>query len=126
MPPHACRICFRRWARQRTNRRRVIPFDKLRDRQMNHETHEVLTLLHIAPHTPRIELDDGIERTIDFGPVLHGSLLGPLRNPELFAQARIDPEVRTLSRPNGADFDPETLYHWVRYVDRLAEQMRGG
>ncbi|MBK7219210.1 MAG: DUF2442 domain-containing protein [Candidatus Promineofilum sp.] len=51
-------------------------------------------------------------QTIDFEPVLHGYLYGPLRDPELFNQVRLDPEIHTLVWPNDADFDPATLYHW--------------
>jgi len=43
-------------------------------------------------------------------PVLAGALFAPLRDPELFRQVRIDPEVQTLVWPNGADYDPATLY----------------
>ena len=92
---------------------------------MIHETREVVSFNHVAPLTQRIGFDDGSERIIHFSPVLHGPLLGPLRDPELFAQVRLDPEVRTVVWPNGADFDPETLYHWDRYADRLAEQLKG-
>ncbi len=49
---------------------------------------------------------------IDFRPVLHGPLFGPLRTPALFNQVRLDTEVRTFVWPNGADFDPATLYDW--------------
>ena len=45
-------------------------------------------------------------------PVLAGELYGPLRDLELFNQVRVDPEVETLVWPNGADFDPATLYEW--------------
>ncbi len=30
----------------------------------------------------------------------------------LFNQVRLDPEIHTLIWPNGADFDPATLYNW--------------
>jgi hypothetical protein len=35
-----------------------------------------------------------------------------LRDLRLFNQVQIDPEVHTLVWPNGADFDPATLYNW--------------
>jgi len=44
--------------------------------------------------------------------VLEGELFGPLQNPALFNQVRIDPEAHTLVWPNGADFDPTTLHDW--------------
>jgi hypothetical protein len=71
-----------------------------------------------------VVFDDGIDRIIDFAPVLGGELLGPLKNLNLFEQVRIDPEVHTLVWPNGADFDPATLHNWPQHVDALAELAR--
>jgi hypothetical protein len=92
---------------------------------MQHEVHLVRSCTILAPYTLRVGFEDGAERTIDFEPVLAGELYEPLRDLSLFNQVVIDPEVHTLVWPNGADFDPETLYHWDRYVDALAERARG-
>ena len=66
----------------------------------------------VGPYTLRIVFDDGAERVINFEPVLHGYYYAPLRDLDLFNQVRLDPEVHTLVWPNGADFDPATLYNW--------------
>lgn len=66
----------------------------------------------VADYTLRISFDDGNEQTIDFEPILHGHYFGPLRDQQLFAQVTIDPEIGTVVWPNGADFDPATLYYW--------------
>jgi hypothetical protein len=58
---------------------------------------------------------DGLSRTIDFEPLLHGELFGPLRAPAVFAQVYLDPEVRTIVWPTGADFDPATLHDWPEH-----------
>lgn len=63
-------------------------------------------------------------REIDFLPVLAGVLFAPLRDPELFRQVRIDPEVQTLVWPNGADYDPATLYDWPDYLDAMQKRAR--
>ncbi|MGH8728468.1 MAG: DUF2442 domain-containing protein [Burkholderiales bacterium] len=34
----------------------------------------------------------------------------PLKDKQLFAQATIDPELETVTWPNGPDFAPEFLY----------------
>ncbi len=78
-----------------------------------------------GPYTLRIAFDDGVVREINFEPVLEGPMYGMLRDEELFKQVRIDAEVHTLVWPNGADFDPETLYNWPKYADemkRMAER----
>jgi hypothetical protein len=55
---------------------------------------------------------------------LFGNLYGPLRDISLFNQVRIDPEVKTLDWPNGADFDPATLHDWPRYAEKFALRMK--
>ena len=79
---------------------------------MNHAIHRVESFQIVSPYTLRVRFRDKTEQTINFRPVLAGELYGPLRDLELFNQVRIDPEVKTLVWPNGADFDPATLHDW--------------
>ncbi len=67
-----------------------------------------------------LSFNDGSVKTVDLEAVLHGSLFGPLQNPELFRQVRLNAEIETIEWPNGADFHPETLYRWELYKDELA------
>lgn len=78
---------------------------------------------HVGPYTLRVQFDDGAEQTIDFRPVLHGNLYGPLRDLEFFRQVRIDPDFPTLVWPNDADFDPATLRYWPEYLPYLLEMV---
>ena len=89
-----------------------------------HPIYHVEAFQIISPYKLRVEFDDQTQQTIDFKPVLGGELFGPLRELSLFNQAQIDPEVRTLVWPNGADFDPETLHDWPRYAQALAARAR--
>jgi hypothetical protein len=34
----------------------------------------------------------------------------PLKDPAYFSQVKVDPELGTVSWPNGADLDPDVLY----------------
>ena len=86
---------------------------------MEHPIYRIIGFERIGPYTLRVRFDDGKERDIDFLPVLKGDLYGPLKDDRLFNQVDIDPEVHTLVWPNGADFDPETLYNWPKYVKDL-------
>jgi len=61
---------------------------------------------------------------IDLEPVLYGEMYGPLRDRDLFEKVEIDPEVGTIQWPNGADFDPATLYHWEENLPELMERVR--
>ncbi|HEY0778166.1 MAG TPA: DUF2442 domain-containing protein [Gemmatirosa sp.] len=80
-----------------------------------HPIHRVRAVAVVAPYTLEVAFDDGLVRRIDLAPVLAGELYAPLRDPALFAQARVDPEVRTVVWPNGADFDPATLHDWPEH-----------
>jgi len=79
---------------------------------MDHEIHRVISFQKVAPFTLHVQFDDGTSQVINFHPVLEGQLYGPLKEPKLFDQVRVDPEVHTLVWPNGADFDPAILHNW--------------
>ena len=82
---------------------------------MSHPIQRIISVELTAPHTLRLAFADGLSRTIDFAPILAGELFGPLRDPAVFAQVRLDPEVHTVVWPTGADFDPATLHDWPEH-----------
>ena len=79
---------------------------------MSHPIFRIISFEQIGAYTLRLRFDDGLSRTIDFEPILAGELFGPLRDPKVFAQVKLDSEVHTLVWPSGADFDPATLHDW--------------
>ena len=89
---------------------------------MNHRLCRVQSFVVTGPYSLRICFDDGAEQTINFEPVLAGELYGPLRDPATFAAVRLDPEAHTLVWPNGADFDPATLYDWPKHSQELIDR----
>ena len=91
---------------------------------MSHTVYRVIGFKVIRPYTLRVKFDDGMEREIDFRPVLAGEIYGALQDERLFNQVEIDPEVHTLVWPNGADFDPETLHDWPKYAETLEGMAR--
>ena len=68
--------------------------------------------------------EDEKTRLIDFSEILFGELFAPLRDMQEFKKVSIDPEVHTIVWPNGADFDPETLYNWDQYLPAMKEQLQ--
>jgi hypothetical protein len=88
---------------------------------MNHVMCRIQDFQIIGPYTLRVVFDDAAERIINFEPVPRGELYGPLRDPGLFNRVAVDPEVRTLVWPNGADFDPATLHEWPNCGAAFAE-----
>jgi len=79
---------------------------------MKHAVYKVKSFVIVGPYTLSVGFDDGTSNEIDFSPILHGELYGPLRDLRLFEQVMLDGEVHTLVWPNGADFDPATLHDW--------------
>jgi Protein of unknown function (DUF2442) len=73
----------------------------------------MVAVTHAEPvddHTLRLRFDDGAEREVDLSHVMFGPMGEPLKDPEFFRQARVDPELRTVVWPNGFDLDPEVLH----------------
>ena len=89
-----------------------------------HAIHFVKSLAVAGNYTLKLQFEDGVVQVINFEPVLRGQLYGPLRDLKLFNQVRIDPEVRTIVWPNGADFDPATLHDWPKNAPALTELAR--
>ena len=91
---------------------------------MTHPIHRVVGFEIAGPHVLCVRFEDGVERTIDFAPVLFGELFGPLHDPLFFQQVRLDAESHTLVWPNDADFDPATLHDWPQYAEEFAARAR--
>jgi hypothetical protein len=49
-----------------------------------------------------IEFADGVHGVLDYSHVMHGALFEPLRDPERWAEVRVD-ELGVVCWPNGAD-----------------------
>ena len=63
---------------------------------MQHTICRVTRIEHLGAYELRVDFHDGTTQTIDFAPVLVGEIYGPLRDPALFGQVRIDAEARTI------------------------------
>lgn len=91
---------------------------------MSHRIDRIEAFQIVGPYSLHLQFDDGTSQTIDFTMILEGELYGPLRDLTLFNQVRLDPEVRTVVWPNGADFDPATLHDWPQYRDAFIARAR--
>lgn len=87
---------------------------------MSHPIHRVTHFSIVGTYTLTVAFADGTEQRIDFRPVLHGPLFGPLLDLATFNAVRLDTEVGTLVWPNDADFDPATLHDWPEVSEELA------
>ncbi|MEX1255956.1 MAG: DUF2442 domain-containing protein [Dehalococcoidia bacterium] len=64
----------------------------------------------IKPFVLEVTFEDGTQRSVDVEQLLFGEVFEPLRDPDLFAQASVDPVLGTVVWPNGADLSPEYLH----------------
>jgi len=59
----------------------------------------------------RLWFSDGSERVVDLAPLLWGPAFEEIaRDDDLFAEVGVDPEIGTITWPNGADLDPDVLH----------------
>ena len=89
---------------------------------MSHPIHRVSHFSIVGPYTLAVGFADGTEQCINFQPVLHGALFGPLQDLAKFNAVSLDSEAGTLTWPTGADFDPATLHDWPLVCDELASR----
>ena len=62
-------------------------------------------------HVVRLRFADGVEKSIDLDPYLHGRVFAEIRNDAgVFASVKVDPDSGTIVWPNGADLAPDVLY----------------
>ena len=72
---------------------------------------DVISVEVLEPYRLRLAFDDGSEGEVEiaeFGPF--DGVFSELRDPRLFAQVRVDPELGTIVWPGGADIDPGVLH----------------
>ena len=73
---------------------------------------DIVEVRHVADHGLFVRFDDGAAGEVDLAPLLDFTgVFAPLRDPQFFAQVRVNPEIGTIVWPNGADFCPEMLRH---------------
>lgn len=70
----------------------------------------IQALEYRGAHRLWLRFNDGAEGEVDLGAQLQGPVFLPLRDPSVFATAQLDPELRTVVWPNGADLAPEFLH----------------
>ncbi len=70
----------------------------------------VVEAAHVRDYIVHIRFADGIEGDIDLQAELDGEIFAPLKDAAYFKRFEVNPELHTLTWPNGADFAPEFLY----------------
>jgi hypothetical protein len=68
----------------------------------------------IAEFRLRLTFTDGTVGDVDFSERVWRGVFAPLRDPQFFAQVRLDHDAGTIAWPNGIDMAPEPLYEQAR------------
>jgi hypothetical protein len=74
----------------------------------------VLEVRHVSGYTLWLRFSNGTAGEIDLSTELWGPVFEPLRDIEQFKMVQVNPELHTISWPNGADLAPEFLHSQVR------------
>jgi len=88
---------------------------------MQHPIHRIIECRVLPPYGLNLKFEDGLEREVDLESILEGEIYGPLRDKFFFSKVVIDPEIQTITWPNGADFDPAVLHDWPTHSDSFAQ-----
>src|SRR2546422_270455 len=72
--------------------------------------HDIVAVEIVGDYKLHLTFDDGMVRELDMADQLWGKVFEPLKDPALFAQVKIDPEMGYLFWPTGADLNNFALY----------------
>lgn len=74
----------------------------------------------------RLDFRNGEQKEVDIGPYLRGPVFQPIRDdPARFREVAVDAQAGTITWPNGADIDPDVLYHARRPADVIDQPGTG-
>jgi Protein of unknown function (DUF2442) len=71
---------------------------------------DVVDVHYVRDYVVWLRFEDGSEGEVDLRSSLRGPVFEPLHDVAYFKQVRVDPELGTITWPNGADIAPETLH----------------
>lgn len=72
---------------------------------------DVIDVKAVDAHRLQLVFRDGVRGVVDVaGMVPFDGVFAPLRDPAVFASARVNADLGTVTWPNGADLDPAVLY----------------
>ncbi len=75
---------------------------------------DVVAATALGDYRVHLVFEDGIEGDLDLAHWLNfKGVFEPLLDPDYFARVRVNPDIGTVTWPNGADLDPDVLYERV-------------
>jgi hypothetical protein len=75
---------------------------------------DVVSAQPLDDHRVHLVFEDGVEGEIDIADFVDFTgVFAPLADEGYFRQVAVNPDIGTICWPNGADIDPDVLYHAV-------------
>jgi hypothetical protein len=72
---------------------------------------DVVEVRPLGGHRLYLKFEDGVHGEVDIAEfVRFDGVFATLQDPTRFAEVRVDPDLGTISWPNGADLAPDVLY----------------
>lgn len=72
----------------------------------------IVSVTPLENYVVSLEFTDGTQREVDLEPFLRGKVFEVLReNKKAFRSVKVDERMGTIVWENGADIDPDVLYH---------------
>lgn len=72
---------------------------------------DIVEVTPLPGYCLHLRFEDDVEGDVDLTTLINfDGIFAPLRDPSLFNQAHVNPELGTVCWPNGADIDPDVLY----------------
>jgi hypothetical protein len=75
---------------------------------------DVVSAQPLDDHQVHLVFEDGVEGKIDIADFVDFTgVFAPVADETYFRQVAVNPDIGTICWPNGADIDPDVLYHAV-------------
>jgi len=72
---------------------------------------DIVEVRPLGGHRLYLRFEDGVAGELDLaGRLRFEGVFAPLKDPAVFAQVRVHPELGTVVWPNDVDLDPDALY----------------
>jgi hypothetical protein len=81
----------------------------------------ILTVRYSGNYCLKCSFTNGETLRVDLQNELYGEVFTPLLDKQRFAEARINPDTKTVEWDNGADFAPEFLYELAQKQSSFQE-----
>jgi hypothetical protein len=72
--------------------------------------HYVTEAIYVSDYKIKVRFENEVVKIVDLGPHLDGPIFEPLTDITYFSSFKVNPDIDTVTWPNGADFSPEFLY----------------